>query len=170
MVRTWIGSIALAAVLAVPAAAGAQTKPLAGGDDTTLLAAAGVTFLNSSSSTGAGAAANVLFNTLTTTDMGRIGLVADLGFNRADGATTSTIMGGARYTFDTNGRVVPYGQFLAGILHAPGVTHFDPAIGFGLDVAWRPQVNFRGELQFIFDDTHATRFFFGVSMPIKKKR
>ncbi|MEO8484617.1 MAG: hypothetical protein ABI634_20605, partial [Acidobacteriota bacterium] len=51
-----------------------------------------------------------------------------------------------------------------------GDTDFDPNIGFGVDVAWRPNLNFRGEISFILADADATRFFFGVSLPIHKKK
>jgi hypothetical protein len=162
--------VALALIATVPTVARAQNQPVSGGDDSTVLVGAGLTFLNVSESTGVGAAANVLFNTLKVTGNGRIGVVGDLGFNHYDFGTFVTAMGGGRYTFTTTGKVVPYGQFLVGITHCCGDTDFHPALGFGVDVAWRPQVNFRGEIQFIFADANATRFFLGVSLPIAKKR
>lgn len=158
------------AILASPAVAAAQGQPAGGGDDQTALVAAGLTFMDISSSTGVGAGLNVLWNTLQTTGSGRIGIVGDLSFNHFDGGTVSTIMGGGRYTFKTSGKVVPYGQFLVGFQHCCGDTDFDPAIGFGADVAWRPNLNFRGEVNFILGDPDATRFFLGVSLPVMKKR
>lgn len=170
--RYLITSCAVALALAVPTAALAQSqpsKPLTGGNDQTALAGLGLTFMNAGDETGIGVAGNVLFNTLTTTGNGRIGIVGDLGINHFDGATVTTVMGGGRYTFTTNGKVIPYGQFLVGLVHA-GDTNFDPALGFGVDIAWKPTVNFRAELSFIFhDNDDATRFFFGVSLPITKK-
>ena len=170
--RNLMTSCAIAGVMAlgVPAVALAQNRPVQGGDSHTVLVGAGVTFLNVSESTGFGVAGNALFNTLKTTGNGRIGIVADLGLNHFDGGTVTTIMGGARYTFTTSGKVVPYGQFLVGFVHCCGDTDFDPNIGFGVDVAWRPNLNFRGEISFILADPDATRFFFGVSLPINKKK
>jgi hypothetical protein len=170
--RSFIGSCSLALALAVmaPAAAQAQqpTQPATGGNDSTMLASAGLTFMNVSESTGIGVAGNILFNTLTTTGNGRIGVVGDLGINHFDGGTVTTVMGGGRYTFNTSGKVVPYGQFVVGLVHCCGDTDFEPGLGFGVDVAWRPNLNFRGEISFIFGDADATRFFFGVSLPLNK--
>ena len=169
--RFVMAAFALVAALAMAAPASAQqpNRPVSGGDESSVLFAGGLTFLDWGE-TGVGVAANVLFNTLKVTEAGRIGIVGDVGLNHFDGATASTIMGGARYTFTTSGKVVPYGQFLVGILHCCGHTEFDPALGFGADIAWRPNLNFRGEVQIIFDDTNATRWFLGVSTPIKKKK
>ena len=168
--RSVMAAFALVAALAMAAPVSAQqpSRPVSGGDETTMLFAGGLTFLDWGE-TGVGAAANVLFNTLKVTGTGRIGIVADVGLNHFEGATVSTIMGGGRYTFTTSGKVVPYGQFLVGIVHCCGDTDFDPALGFGADIAWKPNLNFRGEVQFIFEDVNATRWFFGVSTPIKKK-
>jgi hypothetical protein len=168
--RSVMAAFALIATLAVAAPVSAQqpSRPVSGGDETTMLFAGGLTFLDWGE-TGVGAAANVLFNTLKVTGTGRIGIVGDVGLNHFEGATVSTIMGGGRYTFTTSGKVIPYGQFLVGIVHCCGDTDFDPALGFGADIAWRPNLNFRGEVQIIIDDTNATRWFLGVSTPIKKK-
>lgn len=125
--------------------------------------------MNVSDSTGIGVAANALFNTLKTTGNGRIGIVGDFGLNDFDGGTVVSVMGGARYTFTTQGKVSPYGQFLAGLVHCCGDTDFDPSLGFGIDVAWKPNLNFRGELSFILSEHDAARFFFGVSMPLNKR-
>ena len=46
-----------------------------------------------------------------------------------------TVMGGGRYTFNTSGKVVPYGQFVVGLVHCCGDTDFEPGLGFGVDVA-----------------------------------
>jgi hypothetical protein len=165
-----MAAIALVATLALAAPVSAQqpNRPVSGGDETSMLFAGGLTFLDWGE-TGVGVAANVLFNTLKVTGTGRIGIVGDVGLNHFDGATVSTVMGGGRYTFTTSGKVIPYGQFLVGIVHCCGDTDFDPALGFGADIAWKPNLNFRGEVQFIFEDQNATRWFFGVSTPIKKK-
>jgi hypothetical protein len=169
--RSVMAAFALVATLAVAAPVSAQqpSRPVSGGDETTMLFAGGLTFLNWGD-TGVGAAANVLFNTLKVTGTGRIGIVGDVGLNHFEGATVSTIMGGGRYTFTTSGKVVPYGQFLVGIVHTPGDTDFNPSLGLGVDIAWRPNLNFRGEVSFIFHEfDDPTRWFFGVSTPIKKK-
>jgi hypothetical protein len=168
--RYVMAAAAMVAALATAAPAAAQqpNRPASGGDESTVLFAGGLTFLDWGE-TGVGAAANVLFNTLKVTGNGRIGVVGDIGLNHFEGATVSTVMGGARYTFTTSGKVVPYGQFLVGIVHCCGDTDFDPAIGFGADIAWKPNLNFRGEVQIILEEQNATRWFFGVSTPIKKK-
>lgn len=163
-----LSALAAALIVAAPAAAQQPNRPLTGGNDSTVLVGAGLTFMNVSSDTGVGGAVNVLFNTLKVTGSGRIGVVGDVGLNHFDGGTISTVMGGARYTFTTQGKVVPYGQFLVGIVHCCGDTDFDPAIGFGADIAWKPSLNFRGEVSFILDDYTATRWFIGVSLPVQK--
>jgi hypothetical protein len=168
--RYVMAASALAATLALAAPAAAQqpNRPVTGGDTSTVLVGAGVTFLDWGS-TGVGGAANVLFNTLKVTGTGRIGVVGDLGLNHFDGGNALTALGGARYTFTTEGKIIPYGQFLVGVLHSPGYNDFVPALGFGADIAWKENLNFRGEVQFIFTDfDDATRWFFGVSLPVKK--
>jgi opacity protein-like surface antigen len=155
--------------LAAPAAAQAPSQPATGGDEESMLLGLGLTFMNMSESTGVGFNANMLFNSLTENETGRLGVVGDLGFNRFSGATVTTVMGGLRYTFETNGRVLPYGQFLVGVMHCCDDTDFVPSIGAGLDVAWLENVNFRGELSFIFSDANAARFFLGVSLPIARR-
>jgi len=157
------------AALAAPAAAQTTpSRPATGGDDQSMLIGLGLTFMNISESTGVGANANVLFNTLDASDNGRIGIVGDFGINDFDGGTMTTLMGGLRYTFNTTGRVLPYGQFLVGIAHCCDDTDFVPSLGGGIDVAWRENLNFRGEVQFHFTDATATRFFLGVSLPVRK--
>lgn len=163
---------ALVLALAAPAAAQQPSQPVSGGDDQTMLIAGGLTFMNIGDSTGVGVAGNVLINALTASDTGRIGIVFDAGFNSFDGATVTTVMGGGRYTFNTAGKVVPYGQFLLGLSQCCGNTRFAPALGGGLDVAWKPTLNFRGEIQFVFGAVNgldATRFFLGISTPINKR-
>jgi hypothetical protein len=170
--RYLVTSGVMACVLAfgAPTMARAQNKPLQGGDESSVLAAVGLTFMNYGQ-TGIGAAGNVLFNTLKTTGSGRIGVVGDVGLNHFDGGTVITVMGGGRYTFTTEGKIIPYGQFLLGITHQPFDTAFNPAIGFGADFAWKENLNFRAEISFIFHEFEdPTRFFFGVSTPMKKKR
>lgn len=168
LIKKLCTSTALILALCAPAAAQQPTQPASGGDDQTMLVGLGLTFMNVSESTGIGGNANVLFNALRTSDTGRLGIVGDLGINDFDGGTITTVMGGARYTFNTSGKVVPYGQFLVGIAHCCDDTDFVPSIGGGLDIAWRRNLNFRGEISFIFDDANATRFFLGVSLPINK--
>ena len=162
---------ALLLALATPVSAQQQTpaRPVTGGDEQTMLVGVGLTFMDVSDSTGIGAAANVLFNALRTNETGRLGIVGDFGINDFDGGTIVTAMGGPRFTFNTQGRVLPYAQFLVGLSRCCGDTDFVPAIGGGIDVAFRPNLNFRGEIQFIFDDANATRFFLGVSLPINKR-
>ena len=167
-IRYHVASFVVALTLAVAVPAQAQNKPLTGGDNSTMLFSAGLTFMDFGT-TGVGAAANVLFNTLQKTGNGRIGVVGDFGLNHFDNATVVTIGGGGRYTFATSGKIAPYGQFLIVALHCCGNTNIDPSIGFGVDIGWKPNMNFRGAVDFILDDTTATRWFFGVSMPIKKK-
>jgi len=41
---------------------------------------------------------------------------------------------------------------------------------FPVQYVLRPNLNFRGEISFILADPDATRFFFGVSLPINKKK
>jgi hypothetical protein len=169
----------MALALAIPVFAQAQqpNRPVTGGDTGTVLTAVGLTFMNTGGDTGIGGAANVLFNTLKTTGNGRIGVVGDVGFNHFSvegfGSSLVTVMGGARYTFTTSGKVIPYGEFLLGIARSGSDfgsnTNFDPGIGFGLDVAWKENLNFRGAVNFIFDDVTATRWFLGVSLPMHKK-
>jgi len=159
---------AFVAALAAPAAAQTQQQPLTGGDDQSMLIGLGLTFLNVSDSTGVGANANVLFNTLDASENGRLGVVGDFGINDFDGGTLTTLMGGIRYTFNATGRVLPYGQVLVGIAHCCSDTDFVPSLGGGVDVAWRDNLNFRGELAFHFTDATATRFFLGISLPVSK--
>jgi hypothetical protein len=159
---------ALALGLSSPALAQQQPpQPLAGGDEQTMLVGLGLTIMDAGSS-GIGGGANVLFNALKTNETGRLGIVGDFGINDFDGGTVTTFMGGPRFTFNTQGKVVPYGQFLVGVVHCCGNNEFEPAIGGGVDVAWRPNLNFRAEVQFFLGDSDATRFFFGVSLPINK--
>jgi hypothetical protein len=165
----WLLAAALVLALAAPAAAQQPSRPATGGDEQTMLVGAGLTFLNVFESTGVGVAGNALFNALKVTENGRIGVVGDFGLNHFDGGTVTTLMGGARYTFTTQGKVVPYGQFLVGLVHCCGDTDFDPSLGFGMDVAWKPNLNFRGEVSFIFADDSATRIFLGVSLPVHKR-
>jgi hypothetical protein len=160
---------ALVLGLAVPAAAQQPAQPVSGGDDQTMLVGLGLTFMNVSESTGIGFGANALFNALKTNETGRLGIVGDFGLNDFDGGTVVTFMGGPRFTFNTQGKVLPYGQFLVGLTHCCGDTDFSPAIGGGIDVAWRPNLHFRGEVQFIFNDGDPVRFFLGVSLPINKR-
>lgn len=159
---------ALIVGLATPAAAQQPTQPVTGGNEQTMLFGAGLTFMNAGDATGVGLAANALFNALTSSNRGNLGIAGDFGFNNFDGGTIVTVMGGPRYTFKTSGKVAPYGQFLVGIVRNPVDTDFRPALGFGADIAWKPNLNFRGEISFFLDDTDATRFFFGVSLPINK--
>jgi hypothetical protein len=176
--RSVTAALALVAALAMAAPASAQqpNRPVAGGDTKSVLAAVGLTFMNTGGDTGIGGAGNVLFNTLKTTGNGRIGIVGDVGFNHFSfedfGSSILSLMGGARYTFTTDGKFVPYGEFLVGIVRSSNDfgsdTNFDPNIGFGVDVAWKPNLNFRGAVNFIIDDATATRWFFGISTPFKK--
>jgi hypothetical protein len=166
---SWVVALALAVPMAAHAQSKQPSKPLSGGDSSSMLVSAGLTFEDFGGETGIGAAANVLFNTLKTTGNGRIGVVGDVGINHFDGATVSSILGGGRYTFTTSGKVSPSAEFMVGILHCCGNTNFDPAFGAGVDIAWKPNMNFRGAVDFIFDDVTATRWFFGISMPIAKK-
>lgn len=161
--------LALLLSLALPASAQQPAQPATGGDEQTMLVGLGLTFMNLSESTGVGANANVLFNALETNETGRLGIVGDFGINDFDGGTVTTFMGGPRFTFNTAGTVLPYAQFLVGFAHCCGDTDFVPALGGGIDVAWRPNLNIRGEVQFIFSDWDATRFFIGVSLPINKQ-
>lgn len=160
---------ALVTVLAVPAAAQQPSRPVSGGNEQTMLVGLGVTFMNVSESTGIGVGGNALFNALTTSDTGRIGIVGDFGFNDFDGGSITTFMGGPRYTFNTTGKLVPYGQFLLGLGHGGGDTDFVTSLAFGTDIAWKENMNFRAEIAFIFGDgPDPARFFFGVSLPFNK--
>lgn len=160
-------TFALMAALAVPAAAQQPAQPVSGGDDQTMLVGLGLTILDAGN-TGIGAGANVLFNALSTNETGRLGIVGDFSVNDNDAGAVFTLAGGPRFTFNTQGRVLPYGQFLVGIVRCCGHTEFEPSIGGGLDIAWKPNMNFRGELQFFLGDSDAVRFFFGVSLPVRK--
>lgn len=160
---------ALVISLAAPAEAQQPSQPVTGGDEQTMLIGLGLTFMDVSDSTGVGFAANALFNALETNETGRLGIVGDFGLNDFDGGTYVTFMAGPRFTFNTQGRVLPYAQFLVGLTHCCGDTDFAPALGGGIDVAWKPNLNFRGELQFFINDPDATRFFLGVSLPINKR-
>src|SRR5690349_7847849 len=154
--------LALTVALASPALAQQPSQPLSGGNDRTMLVGLGLTFLNAADETAIGVAGNALFNVLKATEHGNIGIAADVGVNSFDGGTVTTFMGGPRFTFNTSGKLQPYGQFLIGIAHCCGDSDFEPALGFGVDIAWTPKVNFRGELQFFFGDVDATRWFFGI--------
>lgn len=159
---------ALVTGFAAPAAAQQPAQPVSGGDEQTMLFGAGLTFMDYGD-TGIGFAANALFNALSSSDRGRLGIVGDLGLNTFDGGTVVTVMGGPRYTFNTSGKVLPYGQFLIGILRSPGDTDFSPSLGVGADIAWKPNLNFRAELSFFFQEfDDPVRFFFGVSLPVNK--
>jgi hypothetical protein len=161
--------LALLVALAAPAAAQTPARPVSGGDDRSVLIGLGLTFLNAADQTGVGFAANGLFNVLKTTGAGNIGVVGDFGYNHFDFANVVTVMGGGRFTFNTEGKVRPYGQFIVGIVSGGGDTDFRPALGFGADVAWRENLNFRGEVLFIFlDGDTGVRWFFGVSLPFHK--
>jgi hypothetical protein len=165
---TVLAGAGLVLALATPAAAQQPAQPVTGGDEQTMLIAAGLSFMNVSESTGIGFGVNALFNALRVSETGRFGIVGDFGINDFEGGTITTVMGGGRYTFNTAGRVLPFGQFMVGIVHCCDDTDFQPAIGGGIDVAWRPNVNFRGQIDFIFGDADATRFLIGVSFPINK--
>jgi hypothetical protein len=155
-------------ILAGPAAAQPPAQPATGGDEQTMLIAAGLTFMNVSESTGVGVGVNALFNALRATETGRFGIVGDFGINDFEGGTITTLMGGGRYTFNTDTRVLPFAQFLVGIVHCCDDTDFRPSLGGGVDIAWRPNLNVRGEISFILGDSDATRFLLGVSFPINK--
>lgn len=167
---TFLVASALVLGLSAPAAAQQQpSQPVSGGDEQTMLIGLGLTFMDIYKSTGVGIAANALFNALETYETGRLGIVGDFGINDFDGGTVLTVMGGPRFTFNTAGRVQPYAQFLVGISRCCGDTDLSPALGGGLDIAWRPNLNFRGEIQFFLNDGDATRFFLGVSLPVNKR-
>lgn len=168
-IRTFWSTAALVLGLAAPAAAQQPPQPASGGDEQTMLVGLGLTFMNVHESTGVGVGANALFNALETNETGRLGIVGDFGLNDFDGGTYVTLLGGPRFTFNTQGKVLPYAQFLVGLSHCCGDTDFVPALGGGIDVAWRPNLNFRGEIQFIFNEGDAARFFLGVSLPINKR-
>jgi len=168
--KLFLVTLALVLGLSAPAAAQQQpSQPVSGGDEQTMLIGLGLTFMDIYNSTGVGIGANGLFNALETYETGRLGIVGDFGFNDFDGGSVLTVMGGPRFTFNTAGRIQPYAQFLVGITRCCGDTDFAPALGGGLDVAWRPNVNFRGEVQFFLNDGDATRFFLGVSLPVNKR-
>ncbi|MCC7043069.1 MAG: hypothetical protein IT183_04360 [Acidobacteria bacterium] len=173
MHRTTLAKICIAAALvlslAVPAAAQQPSQPALGGNDQTMLLGLGLTFVNAADDTGAGLNVNALFNALETNESGRLGIVGDFGINDVRNGAFVTLMGGPRFTFNMDGQVVPYAQFLVGFTHWFDDTDFAPAIGGGIDVAWRPRINFRGELQFFLNDPEAVRFFLGVSLPVNKR-
>lgn len=168
-VMTLCAAAALVLGLTAPVAAQQPSQPVSGGDEQTMLVGLGLTFLNVADDTGAGFAANTLFNALETNETGRLGIVGDFGVNDFRAGTFVTLMAGPRFTFNTEGKVLPYAQFLVGFTHFLDDTDFAPAIGGGIDVAWRPRLNFRGELQFFLNDPEAVRFFLGVSLPINKR-
>jgi Outer membrane protein beta-barrel domain len=166
-------ALVLFALTVAPAAAQQPTRPLTA-DRNQWLVGLGVSFLNVADETGFGFGANALFNRLKTkiSDNSQLGILGDVGWNHFDGGSIFTLDGGVRMTFNTKNKLRPYGQFLLGLAHSsfgPGDTDFAPAFGFGLDLAWTPRVNFRGEVQFYLTDETATRWFFGISLPIKQK-
>jgi hypothetical protein len=169
MIGKCVTATAIALALAAPAAAQQPPQPASGGDEQTMLVGLGLTVMNVYESTGAGVGANVLFNALETNETGRLGIVGDFSLNNFDGGNYVTFLGGPRFTFNTQGTVLPYAQLLVGLAHCCGDTDFVPALGAGVDVAWRPNLNFRGELQFILNEGDAVRFFLGVSLPINKR-
>ena len=169
MLKTCCTAAALVLGLTLPAAAQQPSRPISGGDNQTMLVGLGLSLLDAGDNTGVGGGVNVLFNALTSGNTGRLGIVGDFGINDNDFGTVTTFMGGPRFTFNTSGKVSPYGQFLVGIVHCCGDNEFEPAIGGGVDIAWTPQVNFRAELQFFLGDSDAVRYFFGVSLPINKR-
>jgi hypothetical protein len=169
MVRRLVLAALVVATLTGTAAAQQPTQPLTGGDDQTMLLGLGVTVLAGEGDAGIGFGANALFNALETNEDGRLGIVGDFGLNDLEGSTALTVMAGPRFTFNTAGRVLPYAQFLVGLAHSYDDTDFLPALGAGIDVAWRPNMNVRGELQFLLGDWDATRLFVGISLPINKR-
>jgi len=166
-------ALVLLALAAVPAAAQQPRRPLTADRDQWLVGL-GVSFLNAGDDTGFGFAGNALFKGLRTklSDNSNLGLLGDTGWYHFDGGSIFTLDGGIRMTFNTRNKIRPYGQFLVGLAHSSfgaGDTDFAPAFGFGLDLAWTPRVNFRGEVQFYLADDVATRWFFGISLPIQPK-
>jgi hypothetical protein len=162
-------ALALVAALTTPAAAQTPAQPLQGGDEETVLIGLGITFLNFADETAFGFGANALFNVLKAVEAGNIGIVGDFGYSHFDFANVVTVTAGPRFTFNTRGKIRPYGQFVIGIATGGGDTDFTPAIGFGTDIAWRENMNFRGEVQFFFFDFDTgVRWFFGISLPFNK--
>jgi len=94
--KRFLAAAILTFTVAAPVAAQQPSQPLSGGDEQSVLVGAGLTFMNGGDETALGVAGNVLFNALTTSETGRIGIVAGFGVSKFDFATLTTLMGGAR--------------------------------------------------------------------------
>jgi hypothetical protein len=176
-------TVLIAALLiawAVPAAAqGTGARSTA--DDTRPLLGAGLSFLTDGDETGTGFIVD-LSKSLGSFSGMSIGGVGDFGwhFFNTDGYRSMTFMGGTRFTWTGNARFVPFGQFLLGGVRLNtsfcedcSETHLAFGPGGGVDIGVTNRLKVRGQVDFFVinfgddeDAGHATRFTFGVSLPI----
>jgi hypothetical protein len=177
------GTVLIAALViawAMPAAAQGTASRSASGD-TRPLVGAGLSFLTDGSETGTGFIVDLSkpFGSFSGMSIGGVG---DFGwhFFRTDGYRSMTFMGGTRMTWAGSARFAPFGQFLLGgvrfntsFCEDCSETHLAFGPGGGVDVSVTNRFKIRGQVDFLFinygddeDAGHATRFTFGVSLPI----
>ena len=105
-----------------------------------------------------------------------IGPIGEIGFNRFDGATVVSAMGGLRVRANVDRRVLPFAQAILGVYHCGVCDINDFAIQGGGGVDFRASDNaFRIRAQFdvrhVFDDFgdfNAVRFSLGIVFPLNR--
>jgi opacity protein-like surface antigen len=149
---------------------------------------AGVSFLRDSEETGVGFTIDYAHD-ISANGPAAISLVGDLGWNSFDFGSTTSFMGGVRVASRANPTFSPFGQFLIGAVRSSlsddicdddlaeafdescSSTDLAFAPGVGVNIAVNPQVNLRAQVDFLIikfeDETeNATRFWFGVVLPV----
>ena len=111
-------------------------------------------------------------------DIPFIGPVGEVGFNHFDGATVSSVMGGARIRIPANDRrFLPYAQLIVGLYHcgACNVNDFALQGGGGVDFRVTDNRNFRiraqVDVRHVFDEFvsfNAARLSGGIVLPLNK--
>lgn len=108
-------------------------------------------------------------------DVPFIGPVGEVGFNHFEGATVSSVMGGARLRIPgEDRRVLPFVQVLLGLYHCCTVNDFAIQGGGGIDFRMSDR-NFRIRTQLdvrhVFDEFHdfnAVRLSAGIVLPLNR--
>jgi hypothetical protein len=150
----------------------ADHRPLLGG---------GLSFLTDGEETGTGLAVDFSKALFSSRRMSIAG-AGDFGWHHFDGFTSMSFMGGARVAVTGSARFAPFGQFLIGPVRFStsfcdgedcNETDLAFAPGGGIDIRMTGGLNLRAQVDFFFirfgDGTeNATRFTFGISMPIGK--
>jgi hypothetical protein len=104
-----------------------------------------------------------------------IGGVGEIGFNHFENHTLSNYMVGVRFAGNYSSRFSPFAQFLLGAEHCCDSTHFAIQPGLGVDIPWRPNFAFRGQVDWRhvyndanFDDADGLRIAVGVVFPLSR--